>query len=93
MIQTIKTILGRELPNYIDGYGVVTPFQGAFRDAGLKTRKAVKLTTVNPYDRKVLDHLDQVFDKLDLKRWHDYIVSSPFKKWRSCLKYGVRRVG
>ena len=67
MIQTIKTILGRELPNYIDGYGVVTPFQGAFRDAGLKTRKAVKLTTVNPYDRKVLDNLDQVFDKLDLK--------------------------
>jgi len=63
----MKTILGRELPDYIDGYGEVTPFQGAFRDAGIKTRKAVKLTSVNPSDGKVLDNLEQVFDKLNIK--------------------------
>ena len=63
----MKTILGRELPAYIDGYGEVTPFQGAFRDTGIKARKAVKLTSVNPYDLKVLDNLDQVFDKLNMK--------------------------
>jgi len=63
----MKTILGRELPAYIEGYGEVTPFQGAFRDAEIKTRKAVKLTSVNPTDRKVLDNLEQVFDKLNIK--------------------------
>jgi citrate lyase subunit alpha/citrate CoA-transferase len=63
----MKTILGRELPDSIEGYGKVTPFQGAFRDAGIKTRKAVKLTSVNPNDRKVLANLEQVFDKLNLK--------------------------
>jgi len=85
----MKTILGRELPDYIDGYGEVTPFQGAFRDAGIKTRKAVKLTSVNPSDGKVLDNLDQVFDQ----RWHDYFISSPLKKWGSCLKYGRGGIG
>jgi citrate lyase subunit alpha/citrate CoA-transferase len=63
----MKTILGRELPAYIDGYGEVTPFQGAFRDTGIMARKAVKLTSVNPYDLKVLDNLEQVFDKLNMK--------------------------
>ena len=63
----MKTILGRELPAYIEGYGEVTPFQGAFSDAEIKTRKAVKLTSVNPTDRKVLDNLEQVFDKLNIK--------------------------
>ena len=63
----MKTILGRELPDYIDGYGEVIPFQGAFRDAGIQTRKAVKVTSVNPFDRKVLDNLEQAFDKLNIK--------------------------
>jgi len=63
----MKTILGRELPDSIEGYGEVTPFQGAFRDAGIKTRKAVKLTSVNNNDQKVLANLEQVFDKLNLK--------------------------
>ena len=63
----MKTILGRELPDSIEGYGEVTPFQGAFRDAGIKTRKAVKLTSVNNNDQKVLTNLEQVFDKLNLK--------------------------
>ena len=63
----MKTILGRELPAYIEGYGEVTPFQGAFRDPGIKTRKAVKLTSVNANDRKVLANLEEVFDKLNLK--------------------------
>jgi len=63
----MKTILGRELPDYIEGYGPVTPFQGASKDAGIKTRVAAKLTSVNPCDKKVLDNLDQAFDKLNLK--------------------------
>ena len=63
----MKTILGRELPDYIEGYGKVTPFQGAFRDAGIKTRKAVKVTSVNLFDKKVLENLEEAFDKLNIK--------------------------
>ncbi len=63
----MKTILGRELPDYIEGYGEVTPFKGAFWDAGIKTRVAAKLTSVTPADQKVLDNLDQVLDQLNLK--------------------------
>lgn len=63
----MKTILGRELPDYIEGYGEVTPFQGAFKDAGTKTRVAVTLTSVNPFDQKVLANLEQALDKLNIK--------------------------
>lgn len=63
----MKTILGRELPEYIDGYGEVTPFQGAFKDVGIKHRVAVKLMSVTPSDSKVLGNLEQAFDKLSIK--------------------------
>lgn len=66
-IKTIKTILGRELPDYIEGYGAVRPFQGAFSDEGIKTRKAVKLTSVSPKDEKVLETLDQALNTLNIK--------------------------
>ncbi|HZK55954.1 MAG TPA: citrate lyase subunit alpha [Desulfosporosinus sp.] len=63
----MKTILGRELPDYIEGYGAVTPFQGAFREAGIHIRKAVKVTSVDPFSRKVLDNIDLAFDRLNIK--------------------------
>ena len=64
---TIKTVLGRELPDYIDGYGAVKPFQGAFSDERIKTRKAVKLRSVIPCDLKVLESIDQALDRLNIK--------------------------
>lgn len=63
----MKTILGRELPDYIEGYGEVTPFQGALREAGIKTRKAVTLASVTPKDRKVLETLEEALDKLNVQ--------------------------
>lgn len=63
----MKTILGRVIPDYIDGYGEVIPFQGALKDAGTKARKAVQLKCVNPNDLKVVDSLEQAFDKLNMK--------------------------
>jgi len=66
-IKMVKTILGRELPDYIDGYGAVKPFQGAFSDGGIKTRNAVKLMSVPPGDLKVLGSLDEAIDRLNIK--------------------------
>ncbi|MDR3600568.1 MAG: citrate lyase subunit alpha [Desulfosporosinus sp.] len=62
----MKTILAREIPNYIEGYGEVKPFQGAFSDGEIKTRKAVKLVSVNPGDQKILGSLDEAFDRLGI---------------------------
>ncbi|WP_040411110.1 citrate lyase subunit alpha [Desulfosporosinus sp. OT] len=62
----MKTVLGRELPAYIEGYGEVKPFQGAVSNERIKTRKAVKLTSVIPRDQKVLASLDQALDKLNI---------------------------
>ncbi|MDR3543414.1 MAG: citrate lyase subunit alpha [Desulfosporosinus sp.] len=66
-IKTVTTILGRELPDYIAGYGEVKPFQGAFSNERMKTRKAVQLTSVPPGERKVLTSLDEAFDRLKIK--------------------------
>lgn len=63
----MKNILGREIPKFIDGYGEVKLFQGAFSVAEMKTRKAVKLSAVVPGDKKVLKDLEEALDKLKLK--------------------------
>ena len=63
----MKNILGREIPEYIEGYGKVTPFEGTFKMAGIKLKKEVKLNSVTPEDEKVLTSIDSVFDKVALK--------------------------
>lgn len=60
-------ILGREIPEYIEGYGNVIPFEGTFKIAGTKLKKEVKLKSVTPDDEKVLPSIDSVFDKVSLK--------------------------
>ncbi|WP_141694263.1 citrate lyase subunit alpha [Desulfosporosinus sp. BG] len=62
----MKTILGRELPAYIEGYGEVKPFQGTYINERIKTRKAVKLTSVIPSEQKILASLDQALDILNI---------------------------
>lgn len=63
----IQTILGRVLPDYIEGYGEVRPFQGTHSDGGIKSRKAVQLSSVTLTDQKVLASLDQAIDKLNIR--------------------------
>lgn len=63
----MNNMLGRELPEYIEGYGKVKPFQGAFSNMGTKERKAVKVSTVVPGDEKVLGSIDEAIEKLQLK--------------------------
>lgn len=62
----MKTILGREIPDYIEGYGPVTPFQGALSGDLVKTRTAVRLTSVPRNDQKVLPNLEEALDKLNM---------------------------
>ncbi|MBC2722650.1 citrate lyase subunit alpha [Desulfosporosinus sp.] len=62
----MKHILSREIPDYIEGYGSVKPFQGTFSDIGAKTRTAVKLTSVMPNQQKVILNLEEALDKLNI---------------------------
>ncbi|MFL0247569.1 citrate lyase subunit alpha [Candidatus Clostridium stratigraminis] len=63
----MKNILGREIPEFIEGYGKVKPFQGAFSNMGTKERKAVKVNSAVPNDKKILKSIDEAIDTLNIK--------------------------
>ena len=62
----MKNILGKEIPEYIEGYGRVTPFEGAFKRSGVKVKREVKVNSVTPNDKKVLSSIEEVLDKVEL---------------------------
>lgn len=63
----MKNILGRELPEFIPGYGEIKPFEGAFAKKGAKTKTSIKVKTVTPDDNKLLNSLEEALDKAELK--------------------------
>lgn len=63
----MKNRVGREVPDYIEGYGKVIPYGGVANVGEPKTRKAVAVTAPLSPGGKVLDSLDQVFEKLGMR--------------------------
>lgn len=63
----MRNSLGREIPEYIEGYGAVRPFVGGLVTRGYKSRREVRLKTVNSFEPKVLANLEEAFAKLDLR--------------------------
>lgn len=63
----MKNSIGREIPDYIKGYGKVKPFEGAFVNCGIKEKVGVKIKSVKPGENKVLKSIDEVLDKIELK--------------------------
>ncbi|MCT8976463.1 citrate lyase subunit alpha [Clostridium sp. CX1] len=63
----MKNILGRDIPDYIEGYGSVKHFEGAFSNYGVKEKVGVKVSTVKPGEEKVLNSIDEALDRLELK--------------------------
>jgi citrate lyase subunit alpha/citrate CoA-transferase len=63
----MKNIIGREIPNYIEGYGQVKPFMGALADVGIKEKKAVRISTVIPGENKVLKSIEEAIEHVGLK--------------------------
>lgn len=63
----MKNILGREIPEFIEGYGEVKPFEGAFNNYGIKEKRSVKLASVKPGDEKLCHGIQAVLDKIELK--------------------------
>lgn len=63
----MKNVVGRELPDYIEGYGKVKPFEGAFANMdGIKTT-GVKVNPVGPNRSKLVNSIEAVLDKVNLK--------------------------
>lgn len=63
----MKNIIGREIPEIIEGYGKVKPFEGAFANLGEVSRKQVKLRSTAPGEEKVLASLQEAIHKTELK--------------------------
>jgi len=63
----MKNILGRELPDFIEGYGKIEPFMGAFNNIGIKERKSVKVSSVIPGEEKVLSSIEEALEKVEIK--------------------------
>lgn len=63
----MKNALGIELPEFIDGYGEVVPFQGERKNPTVKPKTQVKESVVLPGDNKVLNSIDEALNKIELK--------------------------
>lgn len=63
----MKNILGREIPEFIDGYGPVKPYMGAFADNGIVEKIPVKVSTVAPGENKVLKSIEEAVECINLK--------------------------
>ncbi len=65
----VKNALGREVPEYVSGYGNVTPYKGVFKHLPTDLKKyspPVKAAVARGED-KLLDSLKDVFVKLGIK--------------------------
>ncbi|MFD3155665.1 citrate lyase subunit alpha [Haloimpatiens sp. FM7330] len=63
----MKNVLGREIPEKIDGYKKVEPFKGAFANKGIKAISDIKVKSVEPGDNKVLNSIEEALDKVEIK--------------------------
>ena len=62
----MKNILGREIPESIQGYGKVKSFKGAFASLGEVEKKAVLLNSVVPGEDKVLSSIQEAMEKCNI---------------------------
>ncbi|EYE88987.1 citrate lyase subunit alpha [Fervidicella metallireducens AeB] len=63
----MKNILGREIPEFVEGYGKVKPFGGAFNNLGEVTKKEVRVKSAVPGETKVLSTIREAIEKCNLK--------------------------
>src|SRR5215212_11552616 len=59
--------IGREIPEFVDGYGRVVPFAGAFATQPDTQRQAPAAKTVRPGESKLVDSLKDVFERIPVR--------------------------
>ena len=63
----MKNILGREVPDFIEGYGKVTHYNGYLANTKGVVKKNCNFKTVTPEDNKLYTDLSILMNKLPLK--------------------------
>ena len=63
----MKNVVGRQLPDYIEGYGKVKPFQGAFENMNSISTTKVNIKPVAPKESKLVNSIEEVLNKVQLK--------------------------
>lgn len=71
----MKNAAGREIPDYIEGYGQVDPYKGAYVKLSRKEERigAKAVRSVHRGEKKLVTSVDEMLDKLDL---HDGMTVS-----------------
>ena len=60
----MKNVIGRDIPDYIEEYGRVVPFAGAFNTLPTMQRQAPRVKTIRPGATKLIDSLEEVFKRI-----------------------------
>lgn len=63
----MKNTLGRELPDYIEGYGKVKPYEGAFAHMEPQKKAQARIKPVSPQGEKLVNSISEILDKIELK--------------------------
>ncbi|MCJ8342300.1 MAG: citrate lyase subunit alpha, partial [Cetobacterium sp.] len=63
----MKNILGRDVPDYIEGYGEVRQYKGALSEKEGAIKKNFTFKRVLPGDCKLYRDIEKLMDKLPLK--------------------------
>lgn len=63
----MKNAAGREIPEYIEGYGRVKPYTGAFANIGEVSRSKAKVRSVAPNQEKVICSIKEVLQKCSIR--------------------------
>jgi citrate lyase subunit alpha / citrate CoA-transferase len=63
----MKNSLGRELPEYIEGYGKVKAFNGAFGNLGEVSKRSIMLKSAMPTESKIVGSIKEAVEKCNIK--------------------------
>lgn len=63
----MKSAVGREIPELVDGYGHVKPFTGAFQTRQPERRYAPLMKQARPGDNKLLASLEEAFSRIPIR--------------------------
>lgn len=63
----MKNCLGREIPEFIEGYGKVKEYSGAFNNIGAITKTSISINSAMPGDTKIIGSIEEVIKKCGLK--------------------------
>jgi citrate lyase subunit alpha/citrate CoA-transferase len=62
----MKNSIGRDIPEYIEGYGQLLSYQGAFAIQPTMNRQAPKVKRIHPAEQKQADTLETVFRQIPI---------------------------